>query len=81
MAQIGESAMFAILWHIEQNDQLKLSDITSKPKLFLDALSNILGSGAVLVEKMIVREIRSEFHLPSNVESLSVALRLAREAN
>ena len=81
MAPIGESARNAILWHIEKNSQLKLSEIPSNPKLFLDALEKILGPGTPMVEKMIVRQIRSEFDIPSNIESLVEALKIARQVN
>ncbi len=81
MAPIGESARNAILWHIEKNNQLKLSEIPSNPKLFLDALEKILGHGTFVVEKMIVRQIESEFDIPGNIESLVEVVKIARQVN
>lgn len=78
MRSIGESAIMAILWHIEQNSQLKLTDIMTETEQFLGALKKILGPGAVMMERIIVRQIVLEFKIPGSVEGLSEALKLAR---
>lgn len=78
MAQIGESSARAILWHIEKDNHLPPKEIASNPKRFIASLEKILGPGATIVEKMIVRQIVSKFKIPEDVQSLAEAVERAR---
>ena len=81
MASLGKSVTKAIIWHIEQNSHLKLKDIPSKPKQFVEALEDILGPGAATIERMIVREVITAFRIAGNIDSFQQAVARARMAN
>lgn len=81
LAQIGESSAKAILWHIEKDNHLSPQEIASNPKRFMASLEKILGPGATIVEKMIVRQIISKFKIPEDVQSFAGAVERARAVN
>ena len=80
MATLGESAAKAILWHIERNSRLKRKEIPTKPKQFINALKEMLGPGASVVERLIVRELHSAFGIAGSLESFAEAVARARGA-
>ncbi len=81
MAPLGRSCTRAILWHIEKNSRMKLSDIPSKPELFVEALEDILGPGAITVERMIVKQVNSEFGIVGMATGLEEAIARARKVS
>ena len=81
MASLGKSVTKAIIWHIEQNSHLKLKDIPSKPNKFVEALEDILGPGAAMVERMIVMEVKAAFRIAGKAESFQEAVARARAVN
>ncbi len=81
LAQIGESSAKAILWHIEKDNHLNPLEVASNPKRFMAMLQKILGPGATIVEKMIVKQIISKFKIPEDVRSFAEAVERARAVN
>lgn len=46
--------------YLQKNPYLKLEEIAQKPELFSDGLKQLLGSGASVVEGLILRNLHSE---------------------
>jgi hypothetical protein len=78
MASLGESARQAILWHIERNSRVKRKEIPTKPQEFIKALKEMLGPGASLVERLIVREVHLAFGIAGSLESFAGVVSRAR---
>ena len=81
MASLGESSRQAIYWHLEHSFGLTREEILRSPQRFQKVLESMFGLGASVLERVIVMEIRSEFKIPSKVESLEEAIKKAMEGN
>ena len=78
LSSLGESTRQSIYWHIEHEYGLKHEQIPGRPKEFTKALKTLFGPGASSLERMIVREINSEFKITGS-ESFEKAVALARK--
>lgn len=58
---LGESVNYVIYWHLEHKFGLKKDKIPERPEEFIKGLEGMFGSGASMIEKIIVREIAKEF--------------------
>lgn len=81
LASLGESSRQAIYWHFERSFGLTREEILRDPQEFKRVLEEMFGIGARVLERLIVMEIRSEFKLPSKVESFEQAIKKAMEGN
>ncbi|HVB11559.1 MAG TPA: hypothetical protein VNE86_00395 [Nitrososphaerales archaeon] len=70
LQSLGESVGLSFFYQIEKKFHFPREEFASKPIEFMKCLEELLGtSGSVIVERLIVREIRSAFNLrasPSN---------------
>lgn len=55
----GEAATTSICKYLEKNYCLKLEEIPSKPDIFSRALENYLDSGAIVIERIILKNLCS----------------------
>lgn len=81
LGSLGESTMQATYWHMEHTYGLKRDSIPRRPGEFVATLEAMFGSGASILERMLVREVRSAFRLPGSVGSFEEAIRKAAERN
>ena len=81
MGSLGESSKAAIYWHIEHTYGVARGEIPRNAQKFRRSLEALFGLGAAVLERLIVMEIRSEFKIPSKVESLEEAIKKAMEGN
>ncbi|MHB1868023.1 MAG: hypothetical protein ACYCPP_03660 [Nitrososphaerales archaeon] len=67
---LGESVALSFFYQIENKFHFPREEFAAKPIEFMNCLKELLGnSGSVIIERLIVREIRSAFNLrvsPSN---------------
>ena len=80
MASVGESSRQAIFWHIEQFYGVKREEIPMNPIEFKKSLESLFGPGAVILERSIIAEIRSEFKIPK-VDTFEQAVRGAMKGS
>ncbi len=66
---LGETAKRIIYWYLENEQGLKKEEIPDKPEEFITGLEKIYGSGARIIERLIVSEMVDEF----GVETSSLA--------
>lgn len=74
MGSLGEGARHAIYWHMEHSYGLKHEEIARKPQEFIKSLEAMFGPGASILERLIVREIRSTFKVSEKVERFEEAV-------
>jgi len=65
----GSNAKQATYWSLMSKEGISSDRILSKPEAFVRALREVFGSGYVLIEKSIVKEINSSFDLGSSADS------------
>ena len=58
-----EDGAKAIWVFIENNSHLKREEIAEKPEVFSDGLERLLGSGAPVIEKLILKNLHHELGL------------------
>ncbi|MEM3465021.1 MAG: hypothetical protein QW506_00835 [Thermoproteota archaeon] len=58
---LGETAKRIIYWYLENEQGLKKEEIPDKPEEFITGLEKIYGSGARVIERLIVSEMVDEF--------------------
>ncbi|MBO3797384.1 MAG: hypothetical protein QXN67_08130 [Thermoproteota archaeon] len=58
---LGETAKRIIYWYLENEHGLKKEEIPDKPEEFITGLEKIYGSGARVIERLIVSEMADEF--------------------
>jgi len=60
---IGETPRKAIYYHLEKGFKLQRDDIPDEADEFSQALSNIFGTGAKLIERLILKDLYSRLDL------------------
>ena len=60
---VGAAAIYRFL---EEKSQLRREEIAEKPKIFSTSLERLLGSGAPVIEKLILRKLHSALNLEFN---------------
>ena len=60
---LGTNIRIAIYHMLESNSRVKKSSILSDPDKFVRSLEVVFGDGSLLVERLIMEELRSEFNL------------------
>lgn len=60
---LGENGKRIVLYHVENQYALAVDEIIRKPRKFADALDNIFGVGARVIEMKILRNIYEDFGL------------------
>jgi hypothetical protein len=61
MNAFGETAKLAIYYYMERSHDLKYNDIVERPQEFMEALREMFGYGADLIEDMLVEKLAAEF--------------------
>jgi len=59
----GENAAKIMLQNVKKDYSLKLEEIPKRAQVFSDALRNILGSGGVIIEDLILETLYSKLEL------------------
>lgn len=64
MKQIfGEASTKAIYGYLENNSHLKLEEVAEEPEVFSVSLKRLLGSGALVIEKLILKNLYRKLEL------------------
>ena len=64
MKQIfGEASTKAIYGYLENNSHLKLEEVAEEPEVFSASLKRLLGSGALVIENLILKKLYSKLGL------------------
>lgn len=80
LKQLGPNINRVIYFHVENKFHIKKEEIPSQPEAFSKALHSIFGSGAIVLERLIVQKIQEKFKLrlkpkTSLVEAIQTAKR------
>lgn len=65
LSLLGESVAEMVFYNLERSFSLNRNNIVDEPDHFLKALYSMFGSGAAIVEKIIVKSIRETFEIRS----------------
>jgi len=60
---LGASVRHSIYYYVERNRQVKREEIPSRIAVFHEALEGLLGAGAVVIEKLIAKDLYSRLSL------------------
>ena len=60
---LPKSGREMLFFHLERSFSIKRGDIPKKPENFVDALEQIFGAGAHVLEKLIVKNLYSKLGL------------------
>lgn len=63
LGSFGQTVRVSIFYHIENDFSFPTEKAASEPHLFMQKLTKIFGVGARTIERMLVREIETTFHL------------------
>jgi hypothetical protein len=74
----GESFKEVILFYLEKNFDLKQEDVVERPQEFVNLLRNLFGSGAAVVERILVEEVEREFNIKLDEWDFAKAVEEAR---
>jgi len=74
----GESFRQVVYYYVGQNYGLKQQDIVDRPQDFVEALRNIFGAGADVIERVLAENIKSEFNIDIVEWSFAQAVEEAR---
>jgi len=78
--ELGQSVGKAIYFNLEKNFGIRKEDIPNQPEAFSEALHSIFGTGAKVIERIIVKEIQEKFRLRLKPETGFVeAVKAARK--
>lgn len=64
----GKEATILIFKHLERNYSLKRSELGQKIEVFANGLEDFLTSGAYVIERKIIEDIRSSYGLLRRLE-------------
>ena len=78
---LGEVVKQVIYWHLEYSFNLKRDKIPDKPEEFMRGLESMYGTGAKVIEGIIVSEIVNEFGIEGEVEDLIEAIGKAKKGH
>ncbi|MCL4344126.1 MAG: hypothetical protein JRN26_07045 [Nitrososphaerota archaeon] len=70
LEQYGEASRKVVIWHLEKTMGLKLDDIESDPRRFLDALAEIYGDLNLVIETSLCENISQEYGIKYRGEGL-----------
>lgn len=82
LLSFGESPRKAIYYHLDKNFKIQKEDIPGETDKFTSALNAIFGSGATVIEKLIVRDLYQRLNLNFEEKSsfeITDYISLARE--
>lgn len=78
--EFGSSIKYTIFWRMAILHNSKRSEVISDPRVFVDVIEELLGSGAAPVELAIIREIRKTFDISEDCSrTLAAAINFAKE--
>ena len=77
---IGETGKKVLYWHLVNTFGVKPEELVEKPEKLTDALKQMYGPAAVILESNIAREIAREFGLRKTPTSFAEAVELAKAA-
>ena len=60
---LGESGKHMVFFHLERSYSIKKDEIPKKPEAFITGLRKIFGSGATVLEKLILENLCSKLGL------------------
>lgn len=82
LLSFGESPRKAIYYHLDKNFKIQKENIPEEAEKFASALNAIFGSGATVIEKLIVKDLYQRLNLSfEEKKSFEIAdyISLARE--
>lgn len=74
LLQLGKNIRYVIYWYLEKEFGIKKEDIPKRPKEFIRALETVFGSGAKVMERLMIDVMEEEFKLNLQVEDLEEAV-------
>lgn len=74
LLQLGKSIRYVIYWYLNKEFGMKKEEIPKRPEEFVKALETVFGSGAKVIERLMIDAIAEEFRLNLQVESLEEAV-------
>jgi hypothetical protein len=80
MNSIGSAGRQTVYWYLARKRDLMREGIPDHPSEFLEALRNLFGQGAGILEKTIVRELKQGFNITLG-ENLAEVLSLIKRKN
>lgn len=82
LLSFGESPRKAIYYHLDKNFKIQKEDIPEETDKFTTALDALFGSGATVIEKLIVKDLYQRLNLSfeeKNSFEIADYISLARE--
>jgi len=79
MDSIGNTSKNIVYCYLVQKGKLTREGILDDPTSFIEALKNLFGQGAGILERTIVRQLRETFNIKLEVETLTDVLVVIRE--
>lgn len=61
---LGDQVSRVIINYIQRKYNLRVDETFSRPELLCEAMERTLGSGALLIEKRMIKYLWTELHLP-----------------
>ncbi len=77
---LGENNKTAIYYHLKKSFRLEREKIPNDPEKFSQALHNIFGPGAEVIEKFVIKDLYSRLGLNLEVETSSEFVDYVRRA-
>jgi hypothetical protein len=77
MNSIGSAGRQTVYWYLAKKSDLKREGIPDHPSEFLEALKNLFGQGAGILERTIMRELKQGFNITLG-ENLAEVLSLIK---
>lgn len=78
---LGDSGKHMVFFYLERNYSIRKHDIPKNPEAFIDGLEKIFGSGASVLEKMILKCMCSKLGLTDDEIKGRTLTDCIREAN
>lgn len=75
---LGTNVKQTIYWHLESKFKVKKEEIPDKIDVFVNMLRKLFGSGARIIEEIIISEMVKEFGIKLKARSLEEAVRELR---
>jgi hypothetical protein len=71
---LGDAAKRAAYWHMEFTFGLRREDIPRRPQAFVRSIRQMLGGGAQVLEKSIVKEMERAFMISAGFRSFDIII-------
>jgi hypothetical protein len=69
----GSNAKQSVYWNFTSKEGISSDSILSKPQAFVNTIREVFGpNGSKLVERAVVREIKSAFNLQGTISSYTI---------